>query len=247
MKDAVVVVPVGSIEQHGPHLPVSTDAVCAERLVDLAVNRLAATVTAVVVPTIRYGFSHDHLGFPGTLSISHRLLEDLLVEIGVGILRTGYRRIVFVNGHGSNDRLLYYAVRQIRDSGNEPAAVAGVTYWKLAAADIAACRLSPVGGMGHACELETSLMLAFEPETVDMGKAVREIPKSYSAYRGDDLLASGPVVAPDRFADRTRTGVMGDPTFASAKHGRELAEIISRRLAAFLDEFATWPVSSEST
>lgn len=240
---AIVVIPVGSIEQHGPHLPVATDAICAERLVDAAVERLTEDIRVVVAPAMRYGYSEDHLGFPGTLSIGSRTLEDVLIEVGAGVAASGFERLAFVNGHGGNERLLYNVVRGVRRECSRPLAVAGVTYWKLAQAELAGLRRSEMGGMGHACELETSLMLHFEPESVRMERAVRAIVHPYSPLRGNDLLAPGPVVAPDRFSERTDSGVAGDPTVASAEQGARFAQVISGRLAAFLHEFAAWPLA----
>lgn len=239
---AVVVLPVGSIEQHGPHLPVSTDSTIVSSLVERAVRDQTLDGAVVVAPTVEYGFSDDHLGFAGTLSLPARTLEDLLVEVGRRILDSGFARLVLVNGHGSNDRLLYYAIRRIRDVARRPVALAATTYWALAADDIRAIRRSGPGGMGHACELETSLMLHFRPETVRLELAVREIPEPYSNYRGTDLLGSSPVVAPDRWADRSRSGVTGDPLVATPQQGARFAEAIAARLGAFLQEFASWPL-----
>ncbi len=240
--DAIVVVPVGSIEQHGPHLPVATDAWAAEHLVEAALLEVPRGRRVLIAPALRYGFSHDHVGFPGTLSITARLLEDLLTEIGVGIIASGFHRILLVNGHGGNDRLLYYVVRRIRERSPRPVAIAALTYWKLATEQLRSLRQSEPGGMGHACELETSLMLHFRPDTVRMEHALREVPPPYSGERGDDLLSSGAVVAPDRFLELSSSGVTGDPLVASAQQGRLFAEAIAGRLAAFIDEFASWPL-----
>ncbi len=237
---AIVVVPVGSIEQHGQHLPTMTDSACVEHLIHEAVVRLGPQVPAIIAPSVRYGYSHDHLGFPGTLSLSARLLEDVLVEIGSSVLSSGFNRIVFVNGHGSNSSLLYYVVRRIREMATRPLSVAAATYWTVAREQISKVRISELGGMGHACELETSLMLHFEPGTVDMSRAVREVPAQYSPYRSVDLLSPGVAVAPDRFAKRTKSGVQGDPLVASADHGAVLAEVIVPALTTFLLDFASW-------
>jgi len=241
--DAVVVVPVGSIEQHGPHLPTMTDSACIEHLVQDAVDRLDGSPLTLIAPTVPFGFSADHLGFAGTLSVPAELLADLLVEIGRSILLSGFRRLVYLNGHGSNASLLYYVVRRIRDLAPEPVTVTAATYWSLAREELAAARRSEKGGMGHACELETSLMLHYEPETVDMALAVREIPKAYSPYRAADLLSTGPAVAPDRFRDRTHSGVQGDPTVADAEHGAHMASLTAAALARFLRDFASWNVA----
>lgn len=244
---ALVVLPIGAIEQHGPHLAVSTDAVCAENLALATAARAALPVPVLVAPTVAFGYSDDHMGFVGTLSLSPRVLEDVLVELGTSILSSGFERLLLLNGHGSNDRLLYYAIRRIRAEARRPAALAATTYWKLAGAALGELRRSQTGGMGHACELETSLLLHFAPGLVHMEHALREVPVPYSAERGADLLASGAVVAPDRIVERTASGVMGDPTLASAEQGERFAAAIVDRLHAFLLEFAKWPLSPGGT
>jgi len=240
--DGMVIVPVGAIEQHGPHLPVSTDSVAAEQLATAAAQRANLSIPVVLAPTMRYGYSEDHLGFAGTLTLSARVLEDVLTEIGASVLTSGFKRLLFLNGHGSNDRLLYYVVRRVRERAQRECAIAGVTYWKLATHDLAELRRSGSGGMGHACELETSLMLHFTPDLVHMDRAVREVPAPYSRYRADDLLSSGSVLTPERFVERTRSGVMGDPLMATAAQGERFADAITGRLSEFLEEFAGWPV-----
>lgn len=220
-----------------------TDSACVEHVVEDAVNRLGGQPPIVIAPTVRYGYSHDHLGIPGTLSVPARLLEDLLVEIGRSILLSGFDRIAFVNGHGSNASLLYYVVRRIRDDAERPIRVTAVTYWSLARDGLAAIRRSELGGMGHACELETSLMLHYEPDTVEMARAVRDIPKAYSRYRSADLLSPGPAVAPDRFRDRTTSGVQGDPLVADAEHGSRLADVAVAGLVDFFRDFSSWDLA----
>ncbi len=239
---ATVVLPVGAIEQHGTHLPVSTDATCAEAIAMAAAQRTNTAAPPVLAPTLQFGYSDDHAGFPGTLSLSQRVLEDALVDIGSSILASGFQRLLYLNGHGSNDRLLYYVVRRVRERARGPVALAATTYWKLASRELGELRVSEPGGMGHACELETSLMLHFVPRLVHMDLAIKEVPASYSEHRGDDLLSGGAVVAPDRFRERTASGVLGDPLAADELRGARFAAVIVDRLAAFLDEFAGWPL-----
>ncbi len=239
---SIVIVPVGSIEQHGPHLPVATDSMCVAGVVRLAAERIGGRVPVLVTPVVQYGFSEDHLGFPGTISVTAAQLEETLVSIGSSIVASGFARIVLVNGHGGNDRLLYYALRRTRAAVTGPIALAATTYWSLAREELAALRSAEPGGMGHACELETSLMLHFRPETVHMERAVRDVAAVYSRYRGNDLLATGPVVSPDRWLERSRSGITGDPLVATADQGRRFAEAIAMRLAMFFEEFAGWPL-----
>jgi creatinine amidohydrolase len=235
---AVVIVPVGATEQHGPHLPVSTDARCAEDLA-LRTARSVAQVPVVVAPAFRYGASDEHLGFAGTLSIPAELLETMLVEIALGIVSSGFGRVLFLNGHGGNDRLLYYALRRIRARSPRAVALAATTYWKIAADELRGLRRSAEGGMGHACELETSLMLFLDPDHVHADRRVTEVPIR-SPFRGADLLSAGTVYAPDRFSELTSSGVAGDPSVASVEQGERFADAIVARLVAFVDEFAGW-------
>jgi len=238
----MVIMPMGAIEQHGPHLAVSTDSMTAEYLALAAAEIAKVSIPLVLAPTMRYGYSEDHLGFAGTLSLPARVLEDVLTEVAISALRNGFHRLLFLNGHGSNDRLLYYVVRRVRERSQSACALAGVTYWKLATRDLSDLRQSDSGGMGHACELETSLMLHFMPDCVHMDRAVREVPIPYSRYRGNDLLASGAVVTPERFIEHTGSGVAGDPLLATAAQGARFAAAIALRLAEFIEEFAGWPL-----
>jgi len=248
-RDAVVVVTVGATEQHGPHLPVGTDSFCAQEIAASGAS-LASTagIEVVLAPPVWWGYSRDHEGFDGTLTVSHRTLSALLVELGTSVLANGFSRLLFLNGHGSNDRLLYYVVRDVQDLAVRPCAVAAVTYWKLAADVLSEERDSSTGGMAHACELETSLMMTFRPDLVQMSKARDERAVEYSSYRRQDLLSSGPVMAPDRFRDLTRSRVVGDPTSASADKGARWSGALASRTADLLGSFAQWPlVPSEAS
>jgi creatinine amidohydrolase len=240
--DAVVIMPIGSIEQHGPHLPTGTDSMCAASLVADVLQRLSPDTPAVALPPLWYGYSDDHHGFGGTISLPFRVLEDVLANVGKEVLTNGFKRLVFVNGHGSNDRLMYYVVRRIREEASAPHCAVGVTYWKVATQQLQTQRRSPYGGMGHAGELETSLMLHYAAHTVDHDKAVTEMPERYSPYRGGDLLDSGMVVVAERFIDRTRSGVVGDPSPATKEAGESFAEAITQRLSELIADVTTWPL-----
>ncbi|MFI6402391.1 mycofactocin biosynthesis peptidyl-dipeptidase MftE [Streptomyces sp. NPDC050548] len=190
--DALVLLPIGSTEQHGPHLPLDTDSVIAH-----AVARRAATAlpAALVTPTLPYGASGEHAGFPGTVSIGHEALRTVLVE-AVRSLSLWAARIVLVNGHGGNTATLATAVRLLRAEGH----------------DVAWTGCSPPGGDAHAGRTETSLMLHLAPEHVRLE----------SAATGDTRPLS--VLLPELMAHGVRavspSGVLGDPRGASAAEGR---------------------------
>lgn len=244
-RDAVVVLTVGATEQHGSHLPVGTDSMSAQSIAAAAAALASDAGTDVVLaPPVWWGYSRDHAGFSGTLTLSHSTLSRLLTELGASILVNGFARILYVNGHGSNDRLLYYVLRDVQDGAASPCALAAVTYWKLATDVLTAERDSTIGGMAHACEFETSLMLDAHPDLVRMDLAHNERGTEYSPYRRQELLASGAVLAPDRFRDLTTSGVVGDPELATAAKGKRWAAAIASRTAELIQDLSGWPLTA---
>lgn len=189
----LVLVPLGSTEQHGPHLPFNTDSVIARAVAD----RAAAALDVLVAPTLQYGASGEHAGFPGTVSIGREALRAVLVET-VRSLALWAGRVVFVNGHGGNAATLATAVVQLRGEGHNVA-------WTSCAVP---------GGDAHAGRTETSVMLHLAPDDVRMDEAVVGETRELAAVI-QELIARGVrAVSP--------SGVLGDPTGASAEEGAEL-------------------------
>ncbi|ODU04039.1 MAG: mycofactocin system creatininase family protein [Pseudonocardia sp. SCN 72-86] len=200
-----LVVPVGSVEQHGPHLPLDTDVRIAEAV---AAGLLARAPELVVAPAVAYGAAGEHEGFPGTVSIGHEALRLLLVEYGRSACRWA-GRLLFVNGHGGNLVTLVEAVELLRYEGRDAAWVpCGVP-----------------GGDPHAGRTETSLMAAIAPETVHADRA--EPGNTAPLAELLPLLRSGGTAA------ASANGILGDPTAASAREGRALlATIVDNGLVA---------------
>ena len=236
---AVVVIPTGAHEQHGHHLPLGTDTMLVTAVARRAIDQVRARVPVFYTPTIWLGFSPHHMDFPGTISLPTDVYLAVVTEACRSLWQHGFRRLVLINGHGGNTSPLRTAVMDLR--AREGIRVAVFSYWDLAAPFIRSWRRSEEGGINHACEMETALMLHTHGPLVHMDKAVRHIPATSSAYFGRDLVAPGRVVTGSRVRDRSDTGVMGDPTLATPERGRELCEAIVVEIARFLEEAATWP------
>lgn len=198
----LLAVPVGSTEQHGPHLPLSTDTDIAIAVCD-RLARVRADV--IVAPAVAYGSSGEHAGFPGTLSIGRRALELLLVELARSATET-FARVVFVNGHGGNADALRRAARTLVREGRD------VLAWSPAA-----------NGDAHAGWTETSLQLAIDP--------TRVVATAAEAGEVGQLAALLPALRAGRLREITPNGVLGDPAGASAADGRALLDAMSMGLA----------------
>jgi creatinine amidohydrolase len=206
----VLLVPLGSCEQHGPHLPVSTDSVIAASVAHRVAARLReAGVAAVCAPALPFGASGEHQQFPGTISIGHEALRAVLVELGRSASQWA-ERIVFVNGHGGNLESVLDAVERLRFEGRS--------------VDWVGC--GTPGGDAHAGHTETSLLLAIAPETVRLGAAEPGCTESIA-----DLL---PRLRAVGVGGVSPNGVLGDPTGASAAAGAGLLAELVRRVVAKL-------------
>lgn len=196
----LVLVPTGSTEQHGPHLPLDTDAVIATAVSVAVAERLREQgQNTIVAPTVPYGASGEHQSFPGTVSIGHEALGVLLVEL-VRSLSTWAGRIVLVNGHGGNLPTLISAVGQLIEERHTVAWVP--------------CD-SP-GGDAHAGRTETSLMLHLAPRSVDLGAAVVGNAAPMAELMPELSVRGVRAVSP--------SGILGDPTGASAAEGSTLLD-----------------------
>jgi creatinine amidohydrolase len=232
----VAVVPIATIEDHGHHLPVDTDLVLCEAVCEAAVA--AAPDRALLVPAINHGFSPHHMDFPGAITIGAHTLIDYGVDVCRSLAHHGFRRILIVNGHGSNSPFVDVIARlAVLDTG---ALVAAVNYWAAPGVRDVAESLresDPVGGMNHACEFETSAYLALRPDLVDMTKACRELShRPTKSYWTDLVAGDGPLAMMEPWSALTETGVMGDPTKASAQKGRRLLAAAANGIVELIDE-----------
>lgn len=240
-RDAVAVLPFGAIEQHGPHLPVMVDQFLVTEVAAAAAARSGADV--LVCPTMPYGVSGVHLDFPGTISIRAESYLALLRDITDSLAGNGFRRVMLLNGHGGNLDLLKVAARGVRERHDE-CMVGVASYWQIAAGSIAAWRTSEPGGLCHAGEMETSLMLHLAPETVRQDRVEDHVPRWGTTYVVDDLLAGGSVLPGVKVPDVSSSGTLGQPSLGTADRGAELFDRIVGDVAAFLDDFSTWSLAT---
>lgn len=235
----VVVLPLGSLEQHGYHMPLGTDTMLAQ-----AVSLAAATRAgeAVVLPPPWFGFSPHHMRFPGTITLRAETLMAVAEDIVGSLVQHGFLRILIVNGHGGNAGVVDVLASTLGHRHYGAARVAALTYFQLARQAIAELRRSEEGGMGHACEFETAVMQHLRPELVRIGKAQTNYPDPGSAFLTTDLLGASAIRTYHDFADLSPCGTFGDPGLASPEAGAAFFEAVAEVLATFIDDFRDWRI-----
>jgi creatinine amidohydrolase len=230
---SVAVVPVGSVEQHGHHMPVATDTILADAVATLGAQRVADAVPVLVTPPVWTGNSPHHMPFGGTVSVGVHGLLDLLERIADSVLDNGFDALVFLNGHGGNAATVNDAVSTVGDA-HPGAEVSALTYFELAADFIHEVRESDTGGMTHAGEFETSLMLHLEPDLVDTD-ALEATPLDEPYDRaGQDLFEGGPLSVYRTFDEYSASGAIGDPHLATAEKGARIYDTLGDELADLL-------------
>ncbi len=200
--EVVLLIPLGATEQHGPHLPLDTDTriavAWAEGLASMLTSTCASTLV-LVAPPMCFGSSGEHQGFAGTMSVGGPVIRSVIVELARSV-RANVAAVVFVNGHSGNHEPVTGAVHQLRNEGHAVAAVFPVVD----------------GGDAHAGHTETSLMLHLHPELVRLDRA--------EPGRGESMTELMTALKRDGVRSVSPNGVLGDPTGASAAHGRQIFE-----------------------
>lgn len=220
--------PVGAIEQHGPHLPLDTDTWDAEYTCK-EVARRCSDPHPLVLPVIAYGVSYHHDEFPGTISIGSETLSRMVYEIGVSVARHGIVKLIIVNGHGGNGPTLQYAAQMInRDTHIFTCVDSGDT----SDADIDAMTDTP--NDVHAGEVETSTALATRPHLVDMTLARRAVPRFSSEYL--DFTSRNSIEWYAHTGKLSKSGVLGDPTKATVEKGARYWQVMIDHLVRFVEQ-----------
>lgn len=238
--DKVVILPVGSVEDHGYHLPLDMDHQVEKICLEAGRRRPDLFLVAPLVP---YGFNLHHLDWPGTVHVASETFIAYVKDVCKSFAHHGFRKILIVNGHGSNMPNLDLVARKVILETNAHCAC---LIWTDLCMDVfSKMRETPWPGSGHADEIETSLYLHLSPERVQMDKAVKEIPASWasSKYFFLDLERGAPVSFMDWWTRWNVSGVVGDPTVATADKGRELWETTVARLIELAEEYRTLPIA----
>ncbi|MBM3499059.1 MAG: creatininase family protein [Armatimonadetes bacterium] len=236
-RGALALVPIGQVEEHGPHLPVNTDLVIAERTAGAAAALVHPDPPVLVLPGVWSGYSASIMQqWPGTIRLRTRVLADMVHDIVASLIGMGLRKVVLLNAHGHHPALLEMVAREIGDETGVAVAVVDVA--RMAADAVKAHRKSPPGGCIHGCEFETSLMLHFG-ERVLMDRAPTDARFTYQSENvpGDGFSGSKRAFWSTWAIEPTRSGVYGEPTLATAETGRLIFESMVGNVAGFLQEY----------
>ena len=235
---ALVILPVGAVEQHGPHLPIYTDTLVGEATLAQALGHVSLETEIWVLPPVCYGKSNEHAGLPGTISLSAATLHGIVMDIAESLRTSGFKKLLLFNTHGGNVDLLNTAAREIRIR-------TGLTVFYLSpsslnvAADLLEAEELKFGI--HGGDYETSVVLAIKPEWVDMKLAPNEIPVM-SGY--EFLTLEGKIRFAWKISDISASGVVGNATVATADKGRIIQERTVAILAKALSELCSFEIDN---
>ena len=234
---AIVLLPMSATEQHGAHLPVGTDTTILAELIDrFCEKRSLDGFSVLFAPQLAVGKSNEHMSFAGTLTFSSTTYYALLFDIAKSIAACGFQKLVLLNSHGGNFDMANLIARDIRIELGMEVYVFDWWFTDFWQEGLKGLKESGKYGVFHACELETSLMLAAQPENVHMELAVDEDPAE--ALRDNDFVSVfGPVTVGWKTSDVSRSGVIGAPSCAAAEKGEKLFSYAIEKLEKMLREF----------
>ena len=241
LRGRIAVVPLGSLEQHGHHLPMLTDTMIGTEIARRAEAQLEDI--AVFLPTLWVGASHHHLAFSGTVSISNDVYVRVLIDIVESLISAGFRRIFLLNAHGGNiipGQMALYDV-QIRHRQTVGLWLAFSSWWTIAAPQVAALTNVSQEMVTHACEQETSMILSLRPELVKPEISQGANIPFESAFYCPDFNRPSRVVIPRTFDQLSVTGAFGHPETATVEKGEALFAAAVTEVVAFVREFCGWP------
>lgn len=238
-RDIPVVIPLGSCEQHGHHLPVFVDTMQVTAIAEQAEAILGERM--LLTPTLWLGSSHHHRDYAGTISVLPSLYTQMIQSVATSILDAGFRRLVFFNGHGGNKVPAAQALSELvcESEAADDAYLLLISWWELNAEALA--EGMETESISHACEYETSLMLRLRPELVKLD----QIQEGQMALDNDWVKSEGVtgsrVAVFRRFRRWTAAGSMGRPSAGTPEKGAHILEVGATELVRLVKDVATWP------
>lgn len=244
-ENTVVILPVAAIEQHGPHLPSAVDSIIASGVVGKALEVLDPSIPAYALAPVCYGKSDEHIHFPNTYTLTGPTLLATVTEIGESVYRSGFRKLLIVNGHGGQPQVMEMAARELRIRHGDFVVVPHFT-WRVphvAGQFLSAKEKQLAMHAGHA---ETAIILALAPETVHMDKAAANYPPEFPSKT---LSGDGRPAAAWTARDFGPSGVIGDPTPATREQGEQILASLAASWAKAIEELyrARWVVREQQS
>ena len=239
-KNALIILPVGTVEEHGRHLPVETDAKIAEEVAKAIGEEMKDEVPLLVMPTVWSGYSpKEMMRWPGTMRLRTRVFIDMVYDICASLAEMGFKKIMMLDCHGQHAPMLNTVTKNIAD--NYGVYIAVTSPMTFSAKEFNEARKSKLGGVLHACEWETSLMLYFT-DRVKMEEATDEdIMKYHSKFvAGDSASGEQMVVWSTWGLQKSRTGVYGDPTVATREMGEFILNAMLKNYREFILEYVNF-------
>lgn len=238
-RQPVCIIPIGSVEDHGHHLPLDVDNFLIGSLVDAVARKIPDEV--LVLPGVPYGYEDHHMSFPGTITIRSEHLEAFMLDITLSLAHHGFQKILIADGHGSNMPILDLVARKTIVQSNS--LCAAFIWPSLIAKTLKETRESVYpGGMSHACELETSVYLYLNEAAVQMDKAQRDINFHQSKYYWHDLGGGSPVRMVEWWTRISKTGTIGDPTLATVDKGKLWFDATVENMIEFIRELRRFEI-----
>lgn len=222
-----VLLNLSATEQHGAHLPLSTDRLIGDYFAALINKDIMESI--LILPSIPIGCSDHHMDFPGTLSLNHSTFAAVVKDIIKSVLRHGFNKIILFNSHGGNEGIMQVIIEEI-GFANPTVYIVGVTWWNLARQKLMGITETGPGGTGHACEFETSLIQLIAPQLVDNSQIRKGTDVSSFSWAEGDMLQGSKASYYRTIKSRTPNGVLGDPTKSSAKKGIAIAASVIESL-----------------
>lgn len=229
-----VILSLGAVEQHGPILPVETDNLIGRMLLDAVDERIGERI--LILPQISVCCSGHHMDFAGSLSVRHETLLEYISDIIESVIQNGYKTIIFFNSHGGNLAIGQVVLEKLGER-HPDCRLFFFTWWNVVHEELREVQESGLGGVGHACEFETSLIAHFAPEYVDGKKMPKtQVVQTYDWAATDLLNAPHGTFYRNMMYLSGGTGVLGSPEYASADKGRRIADLVVGKLVAMIGD-----------